>query len=141
MPMYRGSPEFFARCHPAGAPKTGVLKRSGVAGQKGNKSRQATVSYSFFSRRSDFPLSAFCFLAFSKPSIFISARIYAKTPLNRPKTSCPSALSSDYQPVLNDYRAISSDRQEILSDSQAFWRVVACFERFQAFSRDRRTSV
>lgn len=59
MPVYRSSPEFFARCHPAGAPKTGALKRPGVAGQKGNKSRQATVSYSFFSRRPDFPLSAF----------------------------------------------------------------------------------
>ena len=59
MPVYRGSPEFFARCHPAGAPKTGALKRPGVAGQKGNKSRQATVSYSFFSRRPDFPLSTF----------------------------------------------------------------------------------
>ena len=59
MPVYRGSPEFFARCHPAGAPKTGALKRPGVTGQKGNKSRQATVSYSFFSRRPDFPLSAF----------------------------------------------------------------------------------
>lgn len=35
---------FFTRCHPAGAPKTGALKRPGVAGQKGNKSRQATVS-------------------------------------------------------------------------------------------------
>lgn len=95
----------------------------------------------FFSRRPDFSLSTFCFSAFSKPSIFIFARIYVKTPLNRPKTSCPSALSSDCQPVLNDYRAISSDRQEILSDSQAFWMAVARCERYQAFSRDCRTSV
>lgn len=28
-------------------------------GEKGNKSRQATVSYSFFSRRPNFPLSTF----------------------------------------------------------------------------------
>lgn len=132
---------FFARCHPASAPKAGALKRPGVAGQKGNKSRQATVSYSFFSRRPDFSLSTFWFSAFSKPSIFIFARIYVKTPLNRPKTSYPSALSSNCQPVLNDYRAISSDRQEILSDSQAFWMAVARCERYQAFSRDCRTSV
>ena len=141
MPVYRGSPEFFARCHPAGAPKTGALKRPGVAGQKGNKSRQATVSYSFFQEDPIFRFRLFDSRRFRSHLFLFSQEFTSKTPLNRPKTSCPSALSSDYQPVLSDYRAISSDRQEILSDSQAFWRVVARFERFQAFSSDCRTSV
>ena len=74
----------------------------------------------FFSRRPDFPFSAFWFSAFSKPSIFISARIYAKTPLNRSKTSCPSAISSNSRASSNDYPVISSGRQ-------AFWVTVKHF--------------
>lgn len=141
MPVYRGSPEFFARCHPAGAPKAGALKRPGVAGQKGNKSRQATVSYSFFLKKTRFFAFDFLILGVFEAIYFYFRKNLCQNAIKPPKTSCPSALSSDCQPVLNDYRAISSDRQEILSGSQAFWMAVARCERYQAFSRDCRTSV
>ena len=81
---------FFARCHPAGALKTGVLKRSGVVGQKGNKSRQATVSYSFFLKKTRF--SAFDFLILG---VFEAIYFYFRKNLRQNAIKPPKNLVSE----------------------------------------------